>query len=43
MRYRDTGDYQNMGVPVDDDLMFFSIITGIVSGSGFIAFGLRVK
>lgn len=43
MRYRDTGDYQNLGVPVDDNLVFVSIILGIVLGIAFIAFGLRVK
>jgi hypothetical protein len=49
MRYRDTGDYQNpdrylnSGAPVDDNLMFSSIILGIIIGIGFIAFGLRVK
>ena len=43
MRYRDTGDYQNLGVPVDDSLMFFSIILGIVLGVAFIGFGWKVK
>lgn len=43
MRYRDTGDYQNLGVPVDDNLVFFSIIMGLVLGVAFIAFGIRVK
>lgn len=43
MRYRDTGNYEEMGMPVDDNLMFFSIILGIIIGVGFIAFGLRVK
>ncbi len=43
MRYRDTGDYQNLGAPVDDNLMFFSVILGIILGFAFIAFGLRVK
>lgn len=43
MRYRDTGDYQHLGVPVDDNLVFFSIILGIVLGVGFVAFGMRVK
>lgn len=43
MRYRDTGDYQNLGVPVDDNLVFFSIILGIILGVGFVAAGLRVK
>ena len=43
MRYRDTGDYQNLGVPVDDDLIFFSVLLGIVLGVGFIAFGIKVK
>ena len=43
MRYRDTGDYQNLGVPVDDNLVFFSIILGIILGVGFIAVGFRVK
>lgn len=26
MRYRDTGDYQNLGVPVDDNFVFLSIL-----------------
>ena len=43
MRYRDTGDYQNLGVPVDDNLVFFSILLGIVLAVGFIVFGLKVK
>ena len=43
MRYRDTGDYQNLGVPVDDNLVFFSIVLGIILGAGFVAFGFRVK
>ena len=43
MRYRDTGDYQNLGVPVDDNLMFASVILGLILGLGFIIFGLRVK
>ena len=43
MRYRDTGDYQNLGVPVDDNLVFFSIILGLVLGVGFVAAGIKVK
>lgn len=43
MRYRDTGDYQNLGVPVDDNLVFFSIIIGIIMGVGFIVAGFKVK
>ena len=43
MRYRDTGDYQNLGVPVDDNFVFFSIILGIILGIGFIVFGFKVK
>jgi len=43
MRYRDTGDYQNLGVPVDDNLVFVSIILGIILGVAFIAFGFKVK
>ena len=43
MRYRDTGDYQNPGVPVDDNLVFFSIILGIVMGIAFVGFGIKVK
>ena len=43
MRYRDTGDYQNLGVPVDDGLIFFSIILGIILGVGFSYFGFKVK
>ena len=30
MRYRDTGDYQNLGVPVDDSLVLFLIIPGLL-------------
>lgn len=43
MRYRDTGNYENMGTPVDDNLMFYSIFLGIIIGLGFIVFGLRGK
>ena len=43
MRYRDTGDYTNLGVPVDDGLVFFSIILGIIMGTVFVYFGWRVK
>lgn len=43
MRYRDTGDYQNLGMPVDDSLVFFSIILGLAMGIAFIYFGIRVK
>jgi len=43
VRYRDTGDYQNLGVPVDDSLVFFSIILGLAMGVAFIYFGIRVK
>jgi len=43
MRYRDTGDYQNLGVPVDDNLVFVSILLGIAMGVGFIVFGIKVK
>lgn len=43
MRYRDTGDYQNLNVPVDDSLVFFSIIVGIIMGVGFIIAGIKVK
>jgi len=43
MRYQDNGDYQNLGVPVDDSLVFFSIILGLVLAVVFIYFGLRVK
>ena len=43
MRYRDTGDYQNLGVPVDDNFVFVSILLGIILGVGFVYFGLRVK
>lgn len=43
MRYRDTGDYQNLGVPVDDGLVFFSIILGLVLGAAFAYFGWRVQ
>ena len=43
MRYRDTGDYQNLGVPVDDNLIFFSVSLGIILGIGFVIFGWKVK
>ncbi|MFK5913433.1 MAG: hypothetical protein QM484_03590 [Woeseiaceae bacterium] len=43
MRYRDTGDYQNLGVPVDDGLVLFSIFLGIAIGVLFIIFGIKVK
>ena len=43
MRYRDTGDYQQLGVPVDDNLVFFSIILGILMGIGFVIAGIKVK
>lgn len=43
MRYRDTGNYENLGVPVDDNLVFFSIILGIIMGVGFIVSGFKVK
>ena len=43
MRYRDTGDYHNLGVPVDDNLVFASIIVGIILGLAFIVFGFKVK
>lgn len=43
MRYRDTGEYNNLGVPVDDSLIFFSIILGFALGVAFILFGLKVK
>lgn len=43
MRYRDTGEYQNPGIPVDDNLVFFSIILGIVMGIGFVIAGIKVK
>ena len=43
MRYRDTGDYQNLGVPVDDNLIFFSVILGIIMGIGFVIAGFKVK
>jgi len=43
VRYRDTGEYNNLGVPVDDSLIFFSIILGFALGVAFILFGLKVK
>lgn len=43
MRYRDTGDYQNLGVPVDDNAVIFSIILGFILGVAFVVFGFRVK
>lgn len=43
MRYRDTGNYENLGVPVDDNLVFFSIILGIIMGIGFVVAGIKVK
>lgn len=43
MRYRDTGDYENMGVPVDDNLMFVSVFVGFALGIGFIVAGFKLK
>lgn len=43
MRYRDTGDYQQLGVPVDDNLVFFSIVLGVIMGVGFVVAGIKVK
>ena len=43
MRYRDTGNYQNPGVPADDNLVFYSVLLGIILGVCFVYFGLRVK
>lgn len=43
MRYRDTGNYENLGAPAGDDMIFFSIILGIIIGVIFIIFGKRVK
>ena len=43
MRYRDTGDYQNLGLPVDDNFVFYSVLLGIVMGIAFVIFGLKVK
>lgn len=43
MRYRDTGDYQQLGMPVDDNMVFFSIILGIIIGIGFVVAGIKVK
>ena len=43
MRYRDTGEYQNLGVPVDDNLVFSSVILGIIIGIAFVTFGWKVK
>ena len=43
MRYRDTGDYSETVTPVGDEMVFFSIIIGIVIGIGFIIFGNKVK
>lgn len=43
MRYRDTGSYEQLGMPVDDNLVFVSIIVGIIMGLGFIIAGIKVK
>lgn len=43
MRYRDTGNYEQLGMPVDDNLVFVSIIVGIIMGIGFIIAGIKVK
>lgn len=43
MRYRDTGNYEQLGMPVDDNLVFVSIIVGIIMGLGFIIAGIKVK
>lgn len=43
MRYRDTGNYQQLGVPVDYNLVFFSIVLGVIMGVGFVVAGIKVK
>ena len=43
MRYRDTGNYEQMGTPVDDNLVFYSILLGILMGIGFVVVGLKLK
>lgn len=43
MRYRDTGDYENLGTPVGDDLLLFTIIFSVFLGIGFVLAGRHVK
>lgn len=43
MRYRDTGVYNETVTPVGDDMVFISIILGIILGLGFMFFGQKVK
>lgn len=43
MRYRDTGNYQNLGLPVNDNFVFYSIILGVILGIAFVIFGVKVK
>ena len=43
MRYRDTGDYTNLGTPVGDDLLLYTIIFSIFLGIGFVIAGFKVK
>ena len=43
MRYRDMDDYQNLGRPVDDNFVFYSIVLGMMMGVSFIVFGFKVK
>jgi len=43
MRYRDTGNYQNLGQPVDDNFVFYSIVLGMIIGVSFVVFGFKVK
>ena len=37
MRYRDSGDYENLGVTVDDNLVLYSIILAVILDIGFFA------
>lgn len=43
MRCRDTGNYQQLGVPVDNNLILFSIILGTIMEIGFVVAGIKVK
>ena len=43
MRYRDTGNYQTLGLPVNDNFVFYSIILGVILGIAFVIFGVKVK
>lgn len=41
MRYKDTGDILNLGQPVGDDLLVFTVAISIIIGIGFIIAGRK--